>query len=198
MDIKVYIETPPYTIQRCDQVVSLETEYIPDLEDYTIRKKAHATITAYHFNILESKDPNKLIQSILLTNSRIPPFEPQGAENCLMIDGGEVEKSLLVCGPSAQELQYYRTILSTFEDCRSGKIVAQSSAGSAISKAANGEAVSDIDYSSILKSCGSEGSGLSPDQLLKKNQKKKSPSISLNADEFWIPGGHKVPGSKDE
>lgn len=189
VNINVYVETPPYSIERCDQIISFETEYVKDLDDYTDRAKAHATITAYHINISESKDPSKLIQSNLLTNSRIPFSEPLGAENCLMIDGGESEKSLIVCAQDKNELSNYKSVLTTFEDCRKGKIIMKPGLSNnevALASTNNEAAGSQASNTSNLKKCISGGP-----QLLKKN---KAPE---NSEEFWVPGGQKVPGSKD-
>ena len=123
VDTPMIVDKAPYKLDRCDQIVALEAEFVPDLEDFTVRKKAYFTITAFHLNRFETKDIAKLDQSLIFTNSRVKPSEPQGAENCLLIDGGNYEKTLLICLKNREEFDNLRALLDTLEDCRAGKLI---------------------------------------------------------------------------
>lgn len=68
------VSKSPYTIERCDATVALDAEFIPDQNDYTARKPAYVTISAYHLNVFESKDPASLEGSILFSNSKNAPI----------------------------------------------------------------------------------------------------------------------------
>lgn len=194
VEVPMIVDKAPFKLDRCDQIVALDAEFIPDLEDFTKRQKAYFTITAYHLNRFETKDIAKLEQSLLFTNSRVKPSEPQGAENCLIIDGGDYEKSLLLCLKNREEFDNIKNLLETYEDCRAGKMIGR---GQVVQNSKNDDkpALGDIS-----KKCGiEEGSSFNPDVMLKESQDKKKEQKSPNGEEeFWIPAGDKVPGSPKE
>ena len=181
------LDKPPYTLQRCDQIVSIESEYIPDLNDYSIRENNYFTITAYHINRFSKKDINLLEQSILFGNSRNIPTEPIGAKNCLLIDGGEFEKSLLLCGKDDEEFLSLKQLLQSFDNCRAGISI-----GAVNTKNQSKDKIPSI--IELNKKCGNDGKGVSPQKLLDNLETKRKES-EKNDDSYWIPGGHSVPGA---
>jgi len=194
VEAPMIVDKSPYKLERCDQIVAFDAEFIPDLEDFVKRKKAYFTLTAYHLNRFEKKDVNKLEQSILLSSSRTKPNEPLGARGCLLIDGGELEKPLLLCGKDDKEKEIFENLLETFEDCRAGKMIGK---GSVSFNAAN-EKPSSPGIQDIKKSCGFDGPIASPDAILGAIDQTKQEEKVQGDGEFWVPGGHKVPGSPVE
>lgn len=188
------VDKAPYKLDRCDQIVALEAEYVPDLQDFTQRKKAYFTITAYHLNRFESKDIAKLDQSLLFSNSRVKPTEPQGAESCLLMDGGDYEKALLLCLKDKEEFDNIRSLLDILQDCRAGKMIGKG-------QVVQNEVKSDKPaLGDVAKKCGlEEGSSFNPDVMLKSSQEKKKEEKSpTGEEEFWVPAGDKVPGAKEK
>ena len=53
--------------------VITKRKMIPDHEDLTKRKSVVITITAYYINLFSENNPDKLIQSILFSDSRKTP-----------------------------------------------------------------------------------------------------------------------------
>jgi len=196
VDLPTIVDKPPYALERCDQIVAFSTDFIPDLEDYTQRKPGYFTISAYHFNRFEKNDANLLEQSILFANSRADPTEPAGAQNCLLIDGGQTEKQVIFCGKDEADFKNIKAIFATFADCRAGRI---------ISKAENKPVgppptSANPNLPDLVKKCGFDGPLVNPEELMKQQSDKKD-DANANKNEngdFWIPGGSKVPGSKDE
>jgi len=190
------VNTAPYTIDRCDQIVAFNADFIPDHEDYTQRKPAFFTVSAYHFNLFEKNDPSLLGHSILFSNSRKDPSEPRGAQYCLLVDGGDNEKPLIFCAQDSKEFESYKTVFSTFADCRAGKIISKPDA-----KPVAAPPVSDKpNLPDLVKKCGFDGPMVNPDALLKQqsDQKTNESEASTAEDDFWVPGGNKVPGSKGD
>lgn len=198
VDAPMIVDKAPYKLDRCDQIVAFDAEYVPDLEDFTKRQKAYFTITAYHLNRFEGKDIAKLDQSLLFTNARVKPSEPQGAESCLLIDGGDYEKALLLCLKNKEEFDNIRSLLETLEDCRAGRMIGKGQVVQNTNKNNDKPALHDV-----VKKCGlEEGSSFNPDVMLKDSQdKKKQEKSPTGEEEFWVPAGDKVPGApkdKDE
>jgi hypothetical protein len=194
VDTPMIVDKAPYKLDRCDQIVALEAEFVPDLEDFTVRKKAYFTITAFHLNRFETKDIAKLDQSLIFTNSRVKPSEPQGAENCLLIDGGNYEKTLLICLKNREEFDNLRALLDTLEDCRAGKLIGKAPVVDNNSKS-DKPALSEV-----VKKCGlEEGTNFNPDVMLKSSEEKKKEEKSPTGEvEFWIPAGDVIPGAPKE
>lgn len=198
---QMVVDKAPYKLDRCDQIVAFESDFISDLEDFTKRTKAYFTVTAYHFNRFEGKDINKLDQSILFSNSRVKSTEPQGAQYCLLIDGGDYEKPLLICLKDSEEFENIKTVLSTFEDCRAGRMVGKGSVAANASN--NNTASSDPSkggITEVVKNCGLGQGSMNPDDMIKesKDQKAAQNENSNEDNSYWIPGGHSVPGAPKE
>lgn len=188
------VDKPPFKLDRCDQIVAFESEFIPDFDDFTQRKKAYFTLTAYHFNKFEVKDVNKLEQSIVLASSRSKPTEPQGAQFCLIVDGGDYEKPIIFCAKDENEKLIFLSLFETFEDCRAGKMIGKGSLTVNNTNAKpDGPGLGDIQ-----KSCGFDGPMPSPDSIIGALEQQKQDEKVQDSGEFWIPGGHKVPGTPDE
>jgi hypothetical protein len=195
VDSPMIVNKAPYKLERCDQIAAFEADYVPDLEDFTKRQKGYFTVTAYHLNRFETKDIAKLEQSLLFTNSRVKPSEPQGAESCLLIDGGDYEKPLLLCLTNKEEFENTRNLLETLDDCRAGRMIGKATVVQNPKNNNDKPALTDI-----VKKCGlEEGSSINPDAMLKEAQEKKKEERSPSGEEeFWVPAGDKVPGAPKE
>jgi len=191
VDGKTLIDKAPYKLDRCDQMVAIETDIIPDFDDYTKRIKNYVTITAHAISRFEKKDVSKLEQAITLESMRVAPSEPQGAKNCIYFDGGSYEKPMIICLKNQEEYDSFIAIIDDFKDCRAGK---------ALGKVSTTPDKKDLDApgpQDLKNSCGFDGPMASPDAIINALDEKKEEEKQESSD-FWIPGGHKVPGTKDE
>lgn len=193
-DVPLIVDKFPYSLDRCDQTISYEAEYIPDLDDYTQRKKAYFTMTAHLLSRFETKDIGKLDQSIELESSRIPIYEPQGAQFCIFVDGGDHEKVLIFCGKDENEKEIFFNLLKTFKDCREGRAIGRGALNINDQKQSAGTP----GLNDIQKSCGFDGPMPSPDVIIGAIDGAKEAQKEVDNGEFWIPGGHKVPGTLDD
>jgi hypothetical protein len=194
--IKTIVDKAPYELERCDQTVAMSAEYIGDVADFTKRAQGYFTLTAYHLNRFEKKDAASLEHAILLADQRIPASEPQGAENCLLIDGGSYEKPMLVCFKTRDEFNIFKDLLSSFEDCRSGKMVGNGSL--AHNEAAGGKA--SLHMGDLGKKCAFEGPVPDPDTLIAELEGKEVKAKEEVKDDsgMWTPGKALVPGAPIE
>jgi len=190
VDQPMIVSTAPYVINRCDQIVAFKADLIPDLSDYTNRTSAYFTMTAYHLNVFDSNDSSTLKQSIILSFGKAAPTEPIGAQYCILNDGGD-DKPLLFCASNQADSDSFKAALSTFSDCRAGKIIGGDSSSSSAST--NSTAVATPSMSDLAKSCGFDGPMASPSTLLQQNTDNSAPDPS--SEDFWLPGGQKVPGA---
>jgi hypothetical protein len=191
----IIVNKYPYTLDRCDQVVQFETEFIPNVADFTVRTKGFFTLTAYHLNRSTSKSLASLDQVIVLANQRIKPSEPQGAQFCILIDGGNYEKPLLICGKNDEEKNVYLDLLEQFNDCRSGKTIGEGSL-----EFNDGKADPNAKHSGDIKdACGFDGPMADPDTMIAELEGKEKPKdMSTDNEGFWVPGGFKTPGAPIE
>jgi hypothetical protein len=196
-NIRTIIDKAPYELERCDQIVAMNAEYIPNVDDFTKRAQGFFTLTAYHLNRFENHDAASLERAILWADQRIPPSEPQGAENCLLIDGGIYEKPLMVCFKTRDEFNVFKDLIGLFEDCRSGKMVGNGSL--AHNEAAGGKGAKGS--GDVAKACGFDGPMGNPDDMiaeLEGKEKQVKEEVNGTDEGFWTPGSALVPGAPIE
>ena len=194
--IKTIVDKAPYELERCDQTVAMNAEYIPNIDDFTKRAQGYFTLTAYHLNRFEKKDGASLEHAILLADQRIPASEPQGAENCLLIDGGSYEKPILICFKTRDEFNIFKDLLSSMEDCRAGKMVGNGSlAHNETAGEKNSQHMGDIG-----RKCAFEGPVPDPDILIAELEGKEVKAKEEVKDDsgMWTPGKALVPGAPIE
>jgi len=186
----IFIDKAPFKITRCDQLVGFMADFIPDDNDYTIRKQAFFTMSAYHFGKFTKKDINTLEVAFEWSNSQRDAFMPIGAENCLSIDGGVNVKPILLCAKNREEYNQYLDFIDNFQDCRSGKAWGTPSQ----------EPVKSNLGDSTKAACAAAGFTGNPDDIIaameakEKADKERSNPSGISGG-WWIPGGFKVPGT---
>jgi hypothetical protein len=191
----IIVNKYPYSLDRCDQIVTFSTDYIPDVNDFTVRKKGFFTMSAYHLNRLTSKSLATLDQIIVLANQRIKPSEPQGAQYCILIDGGNYEKPMLVCGKNDEEKNVYLDLLEQFNDCRKGKSIGEGSLEFNEKIPGDGSKGSG----EVKAACGFDGPMADPDTMIAELEGKEKPKdMSTDNEGFWVPGGFTTPGAPIE
>jgi hypothetical protein len=186
----IFIDKAPFKITRCDQVVGFMSDFIPDDNDYTIRKKAFFTMSAYHFGKFTKKDINTLELAFVWSNSRTDAFMPIGAENCLSIDGGENIAHILLCAKNREEYNQYMDFIDNFSTCRRGQAW-----GTPMQE---GPVVNPSDL--VKESCAAAGFTGNPDEIIAAMERKEAEKKAANDPKgksggWWIPGGFKVPGT---
>jgi hypothetical protein len=157
VNAKTILNKKPWKVTRCDQIVITKRKIIPNHEDLTKRKTVVFTITAYYINLFSENNPDKLIQSILFTDSKILPKMQRGAEGCIKIDGGKFHKSMIICGDNKKEGEYLLAAIRKFHECRGG-----------LKKPQKNEAEK---YKNVMRACGIN-SGFTNPKVIKKKIKE--------------------------
>ena len=180
------IKSPPWLVERCDQIVISERQIIPDHEDFTKRRDIVFTMTAYYLNIFSAGHPDKLLHSILLSESKKLPIMQRGARGCVLVDGGNHHHSVLLCGKDKKEGENLLAALMKFSECRGGQKVPLEDEFEKYKKA--------------LRACGLNSGFKDPKALKKKIAELKAKLNNKNqhikrATGFFHPGFSGVPGT---
>lgn len=120
IEVKNSLLAENFEITKCDDRLEFEAEYITDLTDYKLRKKAFYSINLLQLSVFENKNPSNLIHSILLSSITKMPSLLQGAKGCITVDGGNVSAEITICLGSQKKAEQLINQLSKFEKCRSG------------------------------------------------------------------------------
>lgn len=116
----VIINKAPYEVTKCDQVIMLAAKRIKNFEDYTSRSPAFFTMSAYLINMFESKDNNKLLESINLAHIQKLPQVMKGSKNCLLFEDGVSHRNISMCIDKEENLEEVKKSYSSFMTCRMG------------------------------------------------------------------------------
>jgi len=117
---KMIVESFPFKVERCDQMVHFKAKYIHDMGDYRFRKDGFFTITAYYVNQFKDKDAKKLDESILLTESKFIARHLKGARGCIYIDGGNFRNDIAICLDTKAKAKNILNVINDFARCRMG------------------------------------------------------------------------------
>jgi hypothetical protein len=117
---EIVIAASPYDLKSCDQVITLTAETIADHNDYTSRKAAFFTLSAYLVNMFESADTNLLLESINLGHIKQIPNILQGSRNCLQFKDDFSGRNLTMCMTDTTTTEQVQSAYNTFMTCRSG------------------------------------------------------------------------------
>jgi hypothetical protein len=109
----------PNTVKRCDQVILVEVNRIKDFNDYCKVEKAFFTMSVYIINLFESKNSDKLIESITLDKLANVPKYLEGAPNCLDFYG-KTGKRMGICFESQTKAESIIEAYKAFMKCRMG------------------------------------------------------------------------------
>jgi hypothetical protein len=109
----------PFKIKRCDQVVLLPVKRMTDFNDYCKTSEAFFTMSVYMVNLFESKDSNKLLESITLDKLTNVPTQIVGAPNCLDFKGTN-GKRMGICFSNEVEVKNIIYGFKDFMKCRLG------------------------------------------------------------------------------
>merc|ERR1719362_2220028 len=160
---KTFIKGAPWSVKRCDQIVVVKNHnFIPDHDDFTKRTKIVITITAYYINLFSKKNPDKLVHSILFSESKRLPMMQRGARGCVRVNGGKLMHNIIICGNNEKEGRSLLAAINFFSGCRG------------VPPRATKE-----NFDNVLRACGLNSGFKNPKKLkklLKKNKKKKGGS----------------------
>jgi len=174
----------PFKLSRCDQIVTFKAHYISDMGDYRHRDEGWFTITAYFANLFKDNNSEKLIRSVLLSESLVQPSHLRGTGRCVIVRSGFGDKDLTICLKDKKQEDNILRIFAYFFKCRGGMY---------------DKAINKLDFTRMLIACGKGKGYVDPRVLyarLKKLQKlkmKKHNSIVKSRD-FFHPGSDDVPG----
>lgn len=185
---KSIIKEKPWKVTRCDQIVVTKRKMIPDHEDLTNRKSVVITITAYYINLFAENNPDKLLQSLLFSDSKKTPKMQRGARGCIRIDGGKNHHSMIICGDNKKEGRYLLSVINFFAECRAS-----------LKKPVKADFTK---YKKLMRACG-VNSGFKDPKVIKKRikmiKKKRKEKKNRNKSDyykgFYHPGFSGVPGT---
>ena len=120
VDKSMVLDSFPFKVTRCDQIVMFPAKYISDMGDYRFRKDGFFSLTAYYVNQFREKDAKKLDESILLTESKNVALHLKGARGCIYIDGGKFRNDIAICLANKVQAQNILNVMNEFERCRLG------------------------------------------------------------------------------
>jgi hypothetical protein len=94
---EIIVNSAPYKVNRCDQVVMFDAKRLAINDDYTSRAPAYFTMSAYLVNMFEAKDSNKLLESINLGHMRNIQMLLQGSKNCMLYQDSTNFRNITMC-----------------------------------------------------------------------------------------------------
>jgi len=140
-------------------------------------------ISAYNINVFDKA--NNLIKSIFFTSGNRSPQQSSGASNCLSIDGGSLDGSLMFCLKDDKQFENINSVISLFHDCRNG-----ASLGQALPSPPSKQKLKvPASLKVAMHDCGLKGSLKSPDELI-----AQAKSTGDKGEAFWSAGKETVPG----
>jgi hypothetical protein len=113
------VTEPPYMVKDCNQIFLVDAERIINMEDYSKREKALFTMTIYIANIFQSKDINKLVDSITMDRMVQPPTHIPGAPGCLNFAADS--RNIAFCVKDMNIANQLVQAYFDFHNCREGK-----------------------------------------------------------------------------
>jgi hypothetical protein len=116
----IIVDAMPYKVTQCDQVVQITAQTIKDYDDYTSRSPAFFTMSAYMINLFESKDNNKLIESIDLGHIKILPHILQGSKSCMIFKDDVNFRNASICLDDTQTSDAIEKAYGDLMTCRLG------------------------------------------------------------------------------
>jgi hypothetical protein len=124
----VALNSFPFKVKRCDQIILFPATYINDEDDYRVRRKGFVAITAHYTNLFADHDGQKLIQQVVSSTMRSEPHHLLGARGCVRVPGGVRQKNLNICTTSKNFANNLLDVYNDFARCRIGDNLAPISA----------------------------------------------------------------------
>jgi hypothetical protein len=118
--LPLVIESPPFKVKSCNQIIATYAEYINDLRDYRKRTPAYYIISVFSVYIFQAKDATKLIHSSHFTQTERLTQPLKGARGCLVIDGGKVNADITICFSKESDAQDLFEAIRNYSKCRMG------------------------------------------------------------------------------
>jgi len=116
----IVLNKSPYKVTQCNQILFFEAEYITDLKDYRLRKKAFYSINVLSIYLFEKKDATKLIHSSNFTQVSRLSQPLKGARGCIAVDGGPINADITICFKDEKKTNEILTAIRQFAKCRMG------------------------------------------------------------------------------
>jgi hypothetical protein len=113
------VTSAPYSVKDCNQILLVDVNRIKSLEDFTSREPGFFTMSIYLANIFQSKDSNKLINSITMDRMIQPPSLIPGAPGCVRFDSDK--KNIAICVQSQEIAIQLIQAFRDFQNCRKGQ-----------------------------------------------------------------------------
>ena len=118
--VNLVIETPPFKVKACNQLLGFNAQYIEDLKDYRKRKDAFFIISVLSVHVFQAKDASKLIHSANFAQIDKLTQPLKGAKGCISIDGGRVNADITICFKNEADTASLLNAIKSFNKCRMG------------------------------------------------------------------------------
>ena len=191
VDKSSVLDSFPFKVERCDQIVLFPAKFISDMGDYRFRKDGFFSLTAYYVNQFREKDAKKLDESILLTESKSTAQHLKGARGCIYINGGKFRNDIAICLKNKKLAQNILNVMNEFERCRLGD---------------NLQPIPIDLIRRLIRECGKKGKWNDPSKKNKKGSQsskknKRSTAAGSNAwredrKKYFHPLKLRVPGTR--
>lgn len=112
------VSVPPYVVKSCDQVILVPVKRISNFNDYCKKDEGFLTMSVYMVNLFETKDSNKLVESITLDKMTNIPVPLAGAPGCIDFRGGD--KRIAACFEENDAVNQLIQAYQDFMRCRNG------------------------------------------------------------------------------
>jgi energy-converting hydrogenase A subunit M len=110
------INSYPFKLERCDQVVMIKGEYIKFGKEYLCLKKGLFLITSQAINIFEDESPDSLKDSLDLSDLYACSSKLRPSEKCLDLTT-KYNQRMTIC---SEFIDRINEVLMDFSECRKG------------------------------------------------------------------------------
>lgn len=114
------ITAPPYTVNRCDQVIIINGQEIPDIRDFSKKNPAVFTLSLYMLNLFSTMSANDLIDSMLIEDMTDVPDTLFGEPRCIEFKNTKKLQRIVMCVNNKREVKQIIDSYMNFMKCRIG------------------------------------------------------------------------------
>jgi hypothetical protein len=113
---KTLVNTYPYKLERCDQIVIINGEFIRFGKEYICLKQGVFVFTSQAINVFKSESPESLAESMDLSDIHDCSYNLRPLDKCLDITSKTQEKMTLC----SEYIGKVYDLLKDFSECRKG------------------------------------------------------------------------------
>lgn len=116
----IIVDKAPFNITQCDQVIQYEAETFVNNTDYSKRKPAFFTLSAFMINMFSNKSSSDLLESISLSSINVSPSILHGSKSCVNFEDSTTSRQINMCFKTKEEAENILKAYQTLLNCRGG------------------------------------------------------------------------------